>query len=118
MNVTRALAAILRPRFPTVVLRDSYTIAPYWGRRWVDVFHVPDERYQEFLDFSFDELPALLEAAGLFGVHVDPHRVTYTRENFPEIPPRRDRNHGRPKRAARPTTPRRSRSAPRAGAAK
>ena len=113
----RALETILRRRFPTVVLRDSYTRSPFAGLRYVDVFHIPDERYQEFLDFKFDELPALLDSAGL-PVYLDPHSAAYTRENFPEIPPRRARNGGRTKRAARPTTPTRSRSAPRAGAAK
>ena len=94
------LERILLARFPTIVLKDSYTRTSYPGRRFVDAFFVPDEQIAEFMAFTIDEWPVLREAVGLGDVHVHPFSVTATRRDHPEIAPRRVRS-ARPAASAR-----------------
>jgi hypothetical protein len=80
---TDAYLAILRQRFPGVVLRDDLGAPGPGVGPVLDVFCVPDGQEADFMQFVLDDMPDLLEASGLPFVALVPHSESATREFYP-----------------------------------
>lgn len=94
MTDVRRYEAVLRQRFPGVVVREDDAPGMPSARTVLDVFLIPDERGREFMEFVRRELPAELAKKDLPAVAIVPHGVAATLEHYPEVVapdhPRRD----------------------------
>ena len=84
-EVASAYERLLRDRFSEHLVCRGYLREGDPSDPFVRVLFIPDDRDEEFMDFSIDELPALLDDLDLPDVTLVPYGLGESLEHFPDL---------------------------------